>query len=105
MRHFAAPGEVTLARLARRSGKYWLAILPAEFIELPEAVAERKAAEVQVNWPHAYARLDVSAETFLSCYDSNHVHGVYGNWVAELVWLARMLGIEYRVLSSEASSV
>ncbi|MGC8963026.1 MAG: L-fucose/L-arabinose isomerase family protein, partial [Candidatus Bipolaricaulaceae bacterium] len=35
VRHFAAPGEVTLARLARKNGKYWLAIVPGEFIELP----------------------------------------------------------------------
>ena len=103
VRHFAAPGEVTLARLARRSGKYWLAILPAEFVELPTELAEKKAAEVQVDWPHAYARLRVTPDEFLGEYDSNHIHGTYGDWVDELVWAAKVLGIEYRIFDGKAA--
>jgi len=97
VRHFAAPGEVTLARLARRNGEYWLAILPAEFIELPKEAAEKKAGEVQIDWPHAYARFRVAPDVFLSEYDSNHIHGAYGNWVEDLIWCAKTLGIKYRV--------
>ncbi len=100
VRHFAAPGEVTLARLARRSGKYWLAILPAEFIELPKEKAEEKAKEVQIDWPHAYARFRVSPEKFLAEYDSNHIHGAYGDWVDELTWAAKTLGIDYRIFDN-----
>lgn len=97
VRHFAAPGEVTLARMARRKGKYWLAIVPANFIELDTETAERKAREVQIDWPHAYARFRVDPDEFLSEYDSNHIHGTYGNWVDELVWVAKTLGVEYRI--------
>ncbi|MBC7343827.1 MAG: L-fucose/L-arabinose isomerase family protein [Clostridia bacterium] len=97
VRHIAAPGKVTLARLARRNGKYWLAILPGEFIDLPAEEAERKAQAVQPNWPHAFARLAVKPDDLLAEYDSNHIHGVYGDWVEELVWVAKMLGISYRV--------
>ena len=99
VRHFAAPGEVTLARLARKNGKYWLAIVPGEFIELPKEEAERKAREIQVNWPHAFAKLKVSPDELLSEYDSNHIHGVYGNYVDELIWVAKMLNISYRVFA------
>ncbi len=99
VRHFAAPGKVTLARLARRKGQYWLAIVPAEFIELPKEKAEEKAKEVQIDWPHAYARFHVEPEEFLEEYDSNHIHGTYGDWVGELIWVAKMLGIRYRVFS------
>ncbi|MGC8817710.1 MAG: fucose isomerase, partial [Candidatus Hadarchaeum sp.] len=98
-RHFAAPGEVTLARLARKNGKYWLAIVPGEFIELPEKEAERKAREIQVNWPHAFAKLKVSPDELLAEYDSNHIHGVYGNYVEELVWVAKMLDIPYKIFA------
>ncbi len=97
VRHFAAPGKVTLARLARRSGQYWLAIVPAEFIEVPEELAEKKAAEVQIDWPHAYAKFNVAPEDFLAEYDSNHIHGAYGDWVEELIWIAKMMGIDYHV--------
>jgi L-fucose isomerase len=99
VRHFAAPGKVTLARLTRRSGEYWLAILPAEFIELSKEDAERKAEEVQIDWPHAYARFEVGPEEFLSEYDSNHIHAVYGDWVDELIWVAKMLQIPYRLFT------
>jgi L-fucose isomerase len=99
VRHIAAPGQVTLARLARREGCYWLAILRGEFLELPPDVAERKAEATQVEWPHAFTRLEIGPEELLSEYDSNHIHAVYGDWVEELVWVAKMLRIPYRVFS------
>ncbi len=99
VRHIAAPGEVTLARLARRNGQYWLAILPGEFIELPGEEAERKAAATQPEWPHAFARIRVGPDELLAEYDSNHIHGAYGDWTDELVWVAKMLGIPYRVFT------
>lgn len=97
VRHIAAPGKVTLARLARRNGQYWMAILPGEFIELSDEDAERKAAATQREWPHAFARIGVGPDQLLAEYDSNHIHGVYGDWTSELVWIAQMLGIPYRV--------
>lgn len=100
VRHIAAPGKVTLARLARRSGQYWLAILPAEFVKLTSEDAERRAATSQIEWPHAFARLEVDADTFLAEYDSNHIHGVYGNYVDELIWAAKCIGIPYQVFSN-----
>ena len=66
-------------------------------LEIPEDDAERKAREVQIDWPHAYTRLEVEPDEFLAEYDSNHIHGVYGDWVDELVWLAKMLKMEYRI--------
>ena len=74
-----------------------MAILPAEFLELPPEVAERKAAATTPEWPHAFARLKVSPETFIDTYSSNHIHGVYGNYVEELIWACKVLGIGYRV--------
>jgi len=99
VRHIAAPGKVTMARLARRKGEYWLAIVPGEFIELPREVAEEKARATQVEWPHAFARFEVSPEEFLAEYDSNHIHAVYGDWTNELIWVAKMLHIPYRLFA------
>lgn len=97
VQHFAAPGEITLARLARKQGQYWLAIVPAEFVEFPEDVARAKAATTTPEWPHAFARLRVTPDEFLSSYPCNHIHGCYGNWVDELLNVAQMLGIEAKV--------
>lgn len=100
VQHIAAPGEVTLARLARRNGRYWMAILPAVFLEFPPEKAEEKARATTWEWPHAFARFHVAPEDFVAVYSSNHIHGVYGNWVEELRWVCRILGIEAVVLGT-----
>ena len=97
VRHIAKPGRVTIARLTRRAGKYWLAIIPAEFLDFSKEKAEQKAAATQIEWPHAFARFSVSPDEFLAEYDSNHCHAIYGDWVNELVWVAKILEAEYRV--------
>ncbi len=97
VRHIAAPGHVTLARLARKDGKYWMAIVPAEFLDFGEEKNEEKAKATQIEWPHAFAKLRVEAAEFLSTYDSNHIHGVYGDWVEELVNFCEMAGIDYKI--------
>ena len=95
--HFAQPGEVTLARLTRKNGRYWLAIVPAEFVLFEPESNWALAKETTPEWPHAFARLKVSADEFLATYDSNHIHGCYGNWVDEFVAIAKILKIDYRI--------
>jgi L-fucose isomerase len=97
--HFAAPGEVTLARLARKDGQYWLAIVPAEFVAFPREIALAKGAATTPQWPIAFARLRVPPEAFLQSFPCNHIHGVYGNLVDELTHIARILGIPVKVYS------
>jgi L-fucose isomerase len=95
--HIAQPGEVTLARLTRRNGKYWMAIIPATFVQFGKKKNLEKAKATTPEWPHAFARLRVPAEEFLSTYDSNHTHGCYGDWTEELTTVCEILGIESRV--------
>lgn len=93
--HFAAPGEVTLARLTRRNGKYEMAIVPAELILFEEKKNWAKAEATTKEWPHAFARLKVSPEELLATYASNHIHGCYGNWQEELIAACKTLGISH----------
>lgn len=95
--HFAAAGKVTLARLARKNGRYWMAIVPAEFVEFPREVALAKGATCTPEWPIAFTRLESSAEDFLATYPCNHIHGCYGDWERELLQVAALLGIETKV--------
>jgi len=97
--HFAAPGEVTLARLARKDGKYVLALVPAEFVEFPREVALKKGSATTPEWPVAFTRLKVSADEFLSAFPCNHIHGVYGDCVQEWLAAAKILGIEVKLFS------
>ena len=95
--HFAAPGQVTLARLARKDGQYWMAIVPGEFVEFPLKTALAKSATVTPEWPVAFSKLKVSPDKLLSSYPCNHVHGVYGDWTDELCTVAELLGIDFKV--------
>ena len=84
--HIAAPGEVTLARLTRSgdTNHYKMAIVHGEFVSFGKEKDEEIAKGVQNNWPHAFARLDCSLESFIENFICNHIHGTYGNWVEVL---------------------
>ena len=103
VRHIAVPGRVTLARLARISGKYIMTIVPAEIVSLPEEKAEELAKRVQEEWPHVYVRIDAPIEDFLRHYPCNHTHGVYGEYVNELIHFCRLKNIKYKVLGKDLS--
>ncbi len=94
--HFAAPGKVTLARLVRKNGKYWMAIVPGEFVDMKEE-ATQLGATTTPEWPCAFTRLNVSADEFLTDYPCNHIHGIYGDWINELKHIAKILKIEFKV--------
>jgi len=93
VQHLAAPGRATFARLTRKDGRYWMAILPGELVRFDAAADEAFMRETTWEWPHAFARFDAPAETILSTYASNHVHAVYGDWVEELVAVCRALRV------------
>ena len=88
---------MTLARLARRNGKYWLAIVPGEFVQFPRDIMLQKGSTVTPEWPIAFTRLRCPADRFLADFPCNHIHGCYGDWTAEWLHLAEVLGIEARV--------
>lgn len=96
---FAAPGKVTLARLARKNGKYWMAIVPGEFIRFPREKALAKGATVTPMWPIAFTRLQTNETFFLRNFPCNHIHGAYGDYVEEMKLIAEFLDIEYRIFA------
>ena len=99
--HLAHPGEATFARLTRRDGVYWLAILRGEFIQYDAAKNDELMRQTTLEWPHAFARFTCTADEFLATYASNHIHAVYGDWVKELQTVAELLGIETRLYGAQ----
>jgi L-fucose isomerase len=98
--HFAAPGRVTMARLARKEGRYWLSIVPGDFVEFEREDAIARGKTVTPQWPIAFAKLWCSAEEFLTSFPCNHIHGVYGDFTRELIAVGTILGIETRVFGA-----
>jgi L-fucose isomerase len=97
---FAAPGRATFARLTRIEGRYRMHVARGEFERYDEATNEALARQSTFEWPHAFARLEVSAEEFLSSFGANHIHAVPGEYVAELRAICSMLDVEWAGLGT-----
>ncbi|MBB4684328.1 L-fucose/L-arabinose isomerase family protein [Amycolatopsis jiangsuensis] len=93
VQHIAAPGGMTLARLSRLDGEYRLQLMLGEFENFDERTTGELVARSTPEWPHAFARLDVPAPTFLSGFGANHVHAVPGDRRPELRAAAAQLGV------------
>jgi L-fucose isomerase len=100
VRHIAAPGEMTFARLSRLDHSYRLQVVPGRLLSFGDAVDEELASQSNAEWPHAYAQLDVPAADFLRRFGANHIHAVPGDLVDDLHILAGLLGIGLDLLGT-----
>ncbi|MCS7119842.1 MAG: L-fucose/L-arabinose isomerase family protein [Nitrososphaerota archaeon] len=100
----AAPGEITFARLGLWDDRLYMLIVLGEAVELPPE--ERKAINAETNptWPHVHARLNSSFEEFIKLFPCNHILGVAGNYMQELIYLCEIAGIEPVVLGPEGKN-
>jgi L-fucose isomerase len=98
----AAPGPITLARLFRRSGKYVMAIIPGKAIE-PSAEAYESfiKARGRHQLPTMFVQVELDFDRLVSEFGSNHVSGVAGNYVQELIHLCDLLDIKPIVFDME----
>jgi L-fucose isomerase len=90
----AAPGSMTLARLYRWDGEYRMAIIPGHAIELSK---EKQVAFIEARGPHqlptAFVKVSANLDDIIQEFGSNHISGVAGDYVEELVQLCHMTGI------------
>jgi len=86
------PQPVTLARLCRRNGEYWMAIVSGDVQPADEIIAARTTAA----FPQAIVRAS-AGEEFLQEYGSNHIHLVAGDHAQALIMFCRMIGIPHRL--------
>ena len=86
------PGQVTMARISRINGKYYMLILTGNVKE--ESIERiKKSGDVGGTWPHAFIDIDASYDDFLANLRSNHMHFVYGDHRGELMKLCKLLDI------------
>ncbi|WP_433185768.1 L-fucose/L-arabinose isomerase family protein [Actinoallomurus sp. CA-150999] len=93
--HLAAPGEATFARLTRHDGRYRMHVMRGAFEQYDEATNEAMMRQSTYEWPHAFARLRVGADEFLSRFGANHIHAVPGEYVAELRTVCALLDVDF----------
>ena len=85
-------GTVTLARLCRRDGEYWMAILTGEV----QPAGRETLAKTTSAFPQAIVKASAGLE-FASTFGSNHIHMVRGNYIDELEQFCRLAGIPCQV--------
>ncbi|MFI6938650.1 L-fucose/L-arabinose isomerase family protein [Streptomyces sp. NPDC050418] len=95
VQHLAAPGDMTFARLTRQDGAYRMHVMRGSFEQYDAETNERMMRASTWEWPHAFARLDASADDFLTRFGSNHIHAVPGDYVDDLRAVCAQLGIRY----------
>jgi L-fucose isomerase len=93
--HLAAPGAATFARLTRRDGRYRMHVMRGDFVTYDDATNEAMMSQSTYEWPHAFAKLQVEADEFLSRFGANHIHAVPGEYVAELRAVCTMLDVDF----------
>jgi len=89
--------DVTLARLCRRNGKYWMAIMKGTIQEKPREELRKSTW----SFPHAFIKTDFDREEFLNTYGSNHIHVGVGDLINRLIEFCGLLKIEYRIYSHQ----
>jgi len=98
--YVAKPGKVTMAMLGRIAGQYVMLILLGEARAFPRG----KLAEINAQQPQAFVELACRPEEFVAELRCNHIHLVYGAFVAELEVRCRTLGIRAIVPGSNGYS-
>jgi L-fucose isomerase len=90
-----APGPLTLARLYRIDGQYKMGIIAGKTVSI--SAAENDAfvqARGSHQLPTAFIQMDVNIERLISDFGSNHIMGVAGVFVDELVHFCQAMEIE-----------
>lgn len=87
-----SPQQVTLARLCRRDGSYWMAIVVGEAV----SVDPQEMTRTTTVFPKAFVKT-TAGHDFLNMYGSNHIHMVSGDLSDELIALCRLLGIPWQI--------
>ena len=94
VQYIAKEGEMTLGRLSRVGEAYKMTLFRGSFRSFPE----EKLIETCPVWPHGFVAVEADPERIIELYDSNHVHGVYGDHVDALVKFCQLLKIECEVI-------
>lgn len=87
-----SPQQVTLARLCRKNGQYWMAISKGEVMEM----SQKDSSLTTSAFPQAKIKMNAGMD-FLHQFGSNHMHIVSGDYSQELINFCSLVGIDSKV--------
>ncbi len=89
VKYIAGESQMTFARLFRKSGQFYMTIFTGHNQNFPT----EKLNETCPAWPHMFVKLSVPPDELIRNLGSNHIHGVAGDYVAELKKFCEMKNI------------
>lgn len=90
-----APGPLTLARLYREDGRYRMAIIPGETVDISQEKYDRFVqARGSHQLPTAFVQMEADIDRLIGGFGSNHIMGVAGTYVDELAHFCQLMDIE-----------
>ena len=95
------PGEITWARAHFSGGELWMDIGRGDVIQLEPELRDRWWNSTTPQWPFMAADLQMSRETLMAHYMSNHVAVAYGDIFHEMAALSKALGFRTRFISDK----
>lgn len=88
------PGPITLARLYRKSGKYFMAVLEGDMITPETELYENYvAAKGKHQLPTAFIKTNADFVKLIDELGSNHISGVAGSYTKDLLYFCEMMNI------------
>ena len=94
------PGKITIARLLRSKGKYFMHIGLSETIEINKEIQSKfHYGEI---WPHTAVKMNVDQQLMVKALGANHLVVVFGDYVKEIMNFCRQARIEiFRIDSND----
>jgi len=93
LNYYGAPvSTITWARLARRSGSYFMQIVKGELVEVSEMFRH-----FLMKWPTVAVRIDEDVRTFMETCPSQHIQLVAADVADELEEFCRIAGIPFEL--------
>jgi len=94
VQYIAKEGAMTLGRLTRQLGQYKFTVFKGNFRQF----SEEKLTETCPVWPHGFVEVQADPYQLIDRYDNNHIHGVYGDYIAEIQKFCVLKSIECEVI-------
>ena len=94
VQYIAKEGEVTLGRLTRVLDRYKFTLFKGVFTSFPE----EKLAETCSVWPHGFVAVQGDPDRLIDRYENNHIHGIAGDYIAEIEKFCALKQIDCEVI-------
>lgn len=94
------PGQMTVARLVRSKGNYFMLAGVGNALEITEEISSK--FYYGKTWPHTAIKINCSQQLLVQALGANHIVAVFGDYLKELSYACILAGIEFYRIDSDS---